>query len=182
MDPVIRATITYGFVLLIFRVSGKRSLAEITTFDFVLLLIISETTQAALVNNDNSIINALILITTMVGLDVALSRIKQSSWRVEKFLDGAPLILLENGEPFRDRLAKSRIDEGDILAAARHLRGLERLDQIKYAVLERNGGISIIPQPPPAPPAPPPALAPALPVAERPEKKRRHGRKRRHRD
>ena len=69
MDSVIRAAIVYGFVRLVFRIAGKRSVAEITTFDFVLLLIISETTQTALVKNDNSITNAMILIVTIVGLD-----------------------------------------------------------------------------------------------------------------
>ena len=145
MDSVIRAAIIYGFVLLVFRIAGKRSVAEITTFDFVLLLILSETTQAALVKNDNSITNAMILIVTIVGLDVTLSLIKQRSKTVEKLLESAPIVIVENGTPLKDRMQKSRVDESDVLAAARTLRGLERMDQIKYAVLERNGGISIIP-------------------------------------
>jgi len=148
MDSVLRAAIIYFFVLLIFRIAGKRSVAEITTFDFVLLLIISETTQAALVNGNNSITNSLILIVTMVGLDIALSLIKQRSKKVEKLLEGAPLVIVEDGKPIKERMDKSRVDEDDILAAARTLRGLERLEQIKYAVLERNGGISIIPKTP----------------------------------
>jgi len=150
MDSVIRAAIIYGFVLLVFRIAGKRSVAEITTFDFVLLLILSETTQAALVKNDNSITNAMILIVTIVGLDVALSLIKQRSKTVEKLLESAPIVIVENGTPLKDRMQKSRVDESDVLAAARTLRGLERMDQIKYAVLERNGGISIIPNSEPA--------------------------------
>jgi uncharacterized membrane protein YcaP (DUF421 family) len=57
-----------------------------------------------------------------------------------------PLVLLEHGKPIQERLDKSRVDEDDILEAARELRGLERLQQIKYAVLERSGEISIIPE------------------------------------
>jgi uncharacterized membrane protein YcaP (DUF421 family) len=61
-----------------------------------------------------------------------------------------PLVIVENGRLLKDRMDRSRIDEEDVLEAARELRGLERLDQIKYAVLERHGSISIIPQANPA--------------------------------
>jgi uncharacterized membrane protein YcaP (DUF421 family) len=61
-------------------------------------------------------------------------------------LEGAPLVLMSNGEPVDDRLERTRVDLGDILESARSTQGLERLDQIKYAVLERDGSISIIPR------------------------------------
>jgi uncharacterized membrane protein YcaP (DUF421 family) len=144
MDSIIRGLATYLFIWLIFRISGKRSLAEITTFDFVLLLIISETTQAALVDSDPSMTNCFLLIITLVGVDIAVSLWKQRSQLFEKIVDGVPLVLLAHGAPLRERLNKSRVDEADILAAARQQRGIERLEQIKYAVLERNGGITII--------------------------------------
>jgi uncharacterized membrane protein YcaP (DUF421 family) len=146
MDSVLRGLVTYAFVWLIFRISGKRSLAEMTTFDFVLLLIVSETTQSALAGDDNSLTNSFLLIVTLVGIDVGLSLWKQYSPRLEKLMDGVPLVILENGTPLKDRMNKARVDEADILAAARELQGLDRLEQIKYAVLERHGGISIIPQ------------------------------------
>lgn len=146
MDSVLRGLLTYVFVALIFRVAGKRSLAEMTSFDFVLLLIISETTQSALADTDNSMTNSLILVVTMVGMDVLLSLVKQRFKTAEKVIDSVPLVILEDGKPIKERLDKSRVDEQDILAAARTLQGLERLDQIKYAVLECNGGISIIPK------------------------------------
>jgi uncharacterized membrane protein YcaP (DUF421 family) len=150
VDSVIRAAATYVFVWLVFRVAGKRSLAETTTFDFVLLLIISETTQAALIDHDNSLTNSFLLILTMVGIDVALSWWKQRFKPLEKLLDGVPLLILADGIPIKDRMDKARVDEGDILAAARNLQGLERLEQIKYAVLERNGVITVIPREPEA--------------------------------
>jgi len=145
METVIRAAVVYGMLWLVFRIAGKRTLAEITTFDFILLLIVSETTQNALSGTDYSITNSLLLIVTLVGIDVGLSLVKQYWPTVDKIIDGVPLILLEDGRPHAERMAKSRVDEADILAAARRSQGLERLDQIKYAVLERDGGISIIP-------------------------------------
>jgi uncharacterized membrane protein YcaP (DUF421 family) len=65
--------------------------------------------------------------------------------RLERWLDGLPLIIVENGRPLKDRMACSRVDEEEVLAAARERRGLERMERIKYAVLEGSGGISIIP-------------------------------------
>jgi uncharacterized membrane protein YcaP (DUF421 family) len=144
MDVVLRGLAVYVFLVVIFRVSGQRSLGQVTTFDFVLLLIIAETTQQALIGEDFSITAAFLVIVTLVALDIGLSLLKQGFPRLDRLLEGLPLVIVENGKPLLDRMAKARVDEGDVLNAARERRGLERMDQIKYAVLERNGGISII--------------------------------------
>jgi uncharacterized membrane protein YcaP (DUF421 family) len=145
MESVLRATAVYVFLLVLFRLSGKRTLAQVTTFDFVLLLIISEATQQALVDGDNSMTNAFLLVATLVALNIVFSEIKQRFKAAERVLDGLPLLIVEHGNLLHDRMAKERIDENDVLDAAREHHGLERLEQIKYAVLERNGKISIIP-------------------------------------
>jgi uncharacterized membrane protein YcaP (DUF421 family) len=144
VESVFRALFIYAVLLVLFRITGKRSLGQITTFDFILLLIISEAIQNGMVGTSYSITNALVLVVTLVTVDVALSLVKRRSARLEKFLDGTPVVIVEHGRVLRDRLDKERVDESDILAAARQ-EGLERMAQIKYAVLERNGQISIIP-------------------------------------
>jgi len=146
MDAILRGASIYVFLMVLFRIAGKRSLGQVTTFDFVLLLIISEATQQALLGNDFSMTNAFLLITTLVAMDVGLTLWKRRSPRLDRLLEGTPLILVEDGKPLRDRMHKSRVDEADVLAAARALQGLERMEQIKYAVLERSGGISIVPR------------------------------------
>jgi uncharacterized membrane protein YcaP (DUF421 family) len=73
MDAVLRGLSVYIFLLIIFRISGKRSLGQVTSFDFVLLLIIAETTQQALLGDDYSVTNAFLLIGTLVGVDIGLS-------------------------------------------------------------------------------------------------------------
>jgi uncharacterized membrane protein YcaP (DUF421 family) len=148
MDPILRALAIYLILIVVFRIAGKRSLAQITTFDFVLLLVIGEATQQALLGNDFSVTNAFLVIVTLVGLDIGLSLVKQRSQTVDKLLDSVPLIVLEDGRLLEERMKKARVDEYDILARARELQGLERIDQIKYAVLERSGGITIIPKKP----------------------------------
>jgi uncharacterized membrane protein YcaP (DUF421 family) len=144
MDAVLRGVVVYAFLVVIFRISGQRSLGNVTTFDFVLLLIIAETTQQALLGEDFSVTGAFLLIVTLIALDIGLSLLKQRSPRLDRLLEGMPLVIVENGQPLRDRMAKARVDEQDILSAARELQGIERIEQIKYAVLERNGAISII--------------------------------------
>ena len=145
METIVRAAVIYLALLVIFRIMGQRSLSQITTFDFVLLLIISEAIQNGLVGQSYSVTNALLLILTLVGIDLALSELKQHSPRLERWMEGLPVILVDQGRLLHDRLNKARVDESDILTAARQAHGLERLEQIKYAVLERNGGISIVP-------------------------------------
>ena len=147
MESVLRATAVYLFVLVVFRVSGKRSLSQITTFDFVLLLIIAEAIQQALIDTDNSMTNSFLLVLTLFAIDIGLSFLKRSSPMLEKLIDDVPLIIVADGKPIHERMSKARVDEEDVLTAARLSQGLERMDQIKYAVLEQSGGISVIPKP-----------------------------------
>lgn len=145
MDSVLRAAAIYFALLLLFKLSGRRSLSELTIFDFVLLLIIGEATQQALLGDDFSIVNAVVVIITLIGIDVGLSALK---WRWPVFdlwLEGSPTIVVEHGVPLHSRLSAARLKVEDILEAAREKQGLERLEQIKYAIIERNGKISIIP-------------------------------------
>lgn len=147
MESVLRAAAIYAFLLVLFRITGRRALSEITTFDFVLLLVIGEATQQALLGDDFSVINAFVVIATLVLIDILLSLFKERSPRVGRFLDGVPLIVVEYGKPLTERLRKARLTEEDILEAARQSQGLERLEQIRFAVLEKNGQISVIPEP-----------------------------------
>jgi uncharacterized membrane protein YcaP (DUF421 family) len=145
MNPVVRGLAVYLFVYLIFRILGKRSLAEITTFDFVLLLIISETTTNALIGQDYSLMACFIMVCTLVGADYVFSLVKRKSKWFQVVSDGAPLVIVCNGKPLKMRMQKSKVDEDDVMEAARLMHGIERIEQVKYAVLERDGSISIIP-------------------------------------
>jgi uncharacterized membrane protein YcaP (DUF421 family) len=146
MNTLYRALALYVVLLVVLRASGKRSLAQITTFDFVLILILGESTQQALIGDDFSVTTGVLVIVSLVGIDMTFSYLKDKAPRLDRWVEGLPLVIVEDGRPLHDRMARSRVDEEDVLAAARERQGLERLDQIKYAVLERSGGISIIPK------------------------------------
>lgn len=145
MESVLRAIAVYGFLLLLFRITGKRSLAQITSFDFVLLLIIGDASQQALLGEDFSVINACIVIATLMFMELGLSWLKSWWPKLDRVLESSPLIVVAHGKLLEDRVAQERVDLEDVLSAAREAHGLERLDQIKFAILERSGGISIVP-------------------------------------
>lgn len=146
MDAVLRGLVVY-FVLLVFtRLSGRRTMAQVTPFDFVLLLIIAETTQQALLGDDFSITNSVVLITTLFAIDIALSYVKGWSPRSAIVLDGSPTVLISRGKPIAEALRRARVSVDDVLESAREQHGLRQLDEIDFAVLEIGGNISVIPK------------------------------------
>jgi uncharacterized membrane protein YcaP (DUF421 family) len=146
VDAVLRALAVFVILLVLFRLSGKRTLSQVTTFDFVLLLIVSEATQQALLGEDFSITQAALVIATLIGLDRLSDYL---SWRFgwfQRATESVPLVLIEDGRVLHDVMAKAHVDVEEILEAARENQGLERVDQIKWAVLETSGGISVVPK------------------------------------
>jgi len=146
MDSILRATCMYIALLVVFRIAGRRSLGDLTTFDFVLLMIIGEATQQALLGEDFSFINSMMVIATLIVLDVGLSLAKLNSRRVAKLVDGHATLVVEHGRFLHGRMRRTRLTEEDILESARTNQGVERVEQIKFAIVERTGKISIIPQ------------------------------------
>lgn len=158
MDAVLRAAAIYLALLVVFRVSGKRTLAQVTTFDFVLLLIVSEATQQALLGQDYSFTMGILVILTLVGMERLADFLGWRFPRLGKVLDGAPVVLVEHGRPLEDRLREHNIGMEQVLEQARLHQGLGSANEIDYAILERSGMISIVPKQsrPPGPSAPPP--------------------------
>lgn len=145
MEMVLRALAIYLILLLVFKVVGRRALLEMTSFDLILLLIISEATQQALLGNDFSVTGAMLTIVTLVAVDILFGLVKKYLSGAESVIDGSPVILVENGIPLVDKLQKVDVSCDDILVAARQNQGITELSKIRYAILERNGHIFIIP-------------------------------------
>ncbi|CRM64274.1 hypothetical protein [Pseudomonas sp. 31 R 17] len=145
MDSVLRAAAIYLVLLVLFKIAGRRSLAELTTFDLVLLMVIGEATQQALLGDDFSLTNAVLVIVTLIAIDIGFSLVKQRSLWFSRLLDGGPTVVVEQGRVLHERLKRARLDEDDILEAARSAQGILEIRQIRFAILERNGKISVIP-------------------------------------
>ncbi|CAH0198527.1 DUF421 domain-containing protein [Roseomonas sp. CECT 9278] len=146
MDTVLRAAAVYLVLLLLFRIAGRRSLYQITTFDLVLLLVIGEATQPALLGDDLSVTTAVIAITTLLTLDIVFSLVKRDVPVADRVLDGRPTLLVLRGQPLDREMRMARIDLADILQAARERQGIVRIEDIGMAVLEVGGAISVIPR------------------------------------
>jgi uncharacterized membrane protein YcaP (DUF421 family) len=146
MESVIRGAAIYFILLIALRLSGRRTVAQMTPFDLVLLLIIAETTQQALLGDDFSITSAALLIIVLFSIDIALSYVKQWAPRIGRIIDGTPTVLISDGSPDLRAFARARVNLEDVLTTARVEQGLERLVDIKSAILEADGALSIIPR------------------------------------
>ncbi|MCC6317888.1 MAG: DUF421 domain-containing protein [Gemmatimonadaceae bacterium] len=135
----------YGFVLLVLRLAGKRTMAQITTFDLVILLILSEAIQPAMVGDGSSMLNAFVIVGTLVAIDVALGVGKDRSPTLARWLDDVPTVLIREGVADEAAMRRVRVDLGDVMESARLHQGIMDRAQVRYAILERTGGISIIP-------------------------------------
>lgn len=146
MDSVIRGICVYLFLLIVLRISGKRSVGSMTPFDFVLILILSETVQQAMIDDDNSMTNAFLLVVTLIGFDILLSILKRKSPALARMMDSTPALVVKEGEMVRSTMKAERVDEEDILAAARASQGISRMDEIDYAAVEQDGNITVVPK------------------------------------
>jgi uncharacterized membrane protein YcaP (DUF421 family) len=146
MDSVIKSLVVYFVLWLVIRATGRRTLGQLTVFDFILFLIIGGAASRALMGQDYSLTHAFLVIATFVVVDVALSLLERDVPRLAHVLKGVPTVVVENGRVLSTRLRRARISEEDVLEAARRAHGLERMDEIKFAIFEASGRISIIPK------------------------------------
>ena len=133
----------YCFLVFIVRIVGRRPGKQMTPFEFVLVFFLGGLTLTGMVADDRSFTNALCQIMTVALMHYAIAWLRQHSPAFGRVADGTPLVLLEKGQWHTETMSKMHIQDDDVMAAARD-KGLERLDQIEYAVLERNGEISIV--------------------------------------
>lgn len=145
MTAVAGAAAIYLILMLLFRLTGKRTLAQVTTFDLILLLIISEATQQALIGEDFSITQAFLVIMTLVVLERSSDYL---AWRFpwfRRWSESEPVVLVRHGQPDEKVLRHYRLTIDDVVTAGREQHGLATFDQVDWAVLENSGGISVIP-------------------------------------
>ena len=143
MAGVLRAIFGYCFLVFVVRIVGRRPGKQITPFEYVLIFFMGGVTLTPLVGDDRSLSNALCQIAAIAGVHYAIAWLKQKSPRFGRVVDGTPLILLENGKQRTEVMRKMGVRKADVMAMARDSE-LQNADEIGYAVLERNGEISII--------------------------------------
>jgi uncharacterized membrane protein YcaP (DUF421 family) len=146
MESVIKSVVVYLVLWLMIRASGRRTLGQLTVFDFILFLMVGGLAQRALTAQDYSLTHAFLIIATFVIMDIAVSFLERDVPSIGRILKGVPTVVVENGQVLSARLRRARLTEEEILEAARRNCGLERMDEIKFAIFEASGQISIIPK------------------------------------
>lgn len=144
MESVISGAAIYLSVMVFTRITGRRTLAQTTVFDIVLLLLLAEAAQGFLLRDDPSFTNFAVVLATFGVIDVAMSYLKLNSPFAQALIDGAPTVLMRDGQVLEDRLRRVRVSKDDIIEAARMQHGVASWDEIDAAVLETGGGITII--------------------------------------
>ena len=145
MDIVLRAAVAYLFILFLMRVVGRRELSSMEPSDLILLVVIGDLIQNGVTQNDYSVTGVVLAVGTVGLLAVATSYLAFRSQRFHAVVEGEPVILVQNGEVIARNLRSERLTMEELMEQAR-LQQVESLDQIKWAVLESSGAMSVIPK------------------------------------
>jgi uncharacterized membrane protein YcaP (DUF421 family) len=144
MTTVIRVFITYFAIFIGLRILGKREFGQMSPIELVALLLIPELSSQAMLGEDFSIINAIIAIATLLSIIYLLSLGSHFSEKFSKVVTAEPTILVHDGKLIEKGINHERVEVEEIYTEL-HKVGLEKLEQVKWAILESDGTISIIP-------------------------------------
>jgi uncharacterized membrane protein YcaP (DUF421 family) len=145
MDLVIRAIVVFFFIFLVTRIAGRRELSAMEPFDLILLVVLGDLVQQGITQSDESVTGTLIVISTVTLLSVAVSWISFRSSRIRPVTEGEPIVLVQDGQIIQRNLRRERLTHGDIEEEARRQQ-IASVADIRWAILEREGSISIIPK------------------------------------
>lgn len=139
----VRAFIVYFFVVLIFKIGGKRQISQLSPFDFALLLIFSNAVQNSMNGGDNSLVGGLVSASSLVLLNLIIAFATYKSRKLSSWIGGTPQVLIHNGKIYEMTLAKERITHSELMSALRQ-GGCTNIPEVHSAILEVNGTISVI--------------------------------------
>lgn len=142
-ELVIRAAVVFLFLFLVCRIWGRKHLGQLSPFDFILLLIISECFQSALQGEEKSITGGMIALLTLVILNTILNRTTFFSKKLENIIDGNPKILISNGI-VDDEMRKKEVLSYQDLHSALRMEGVMEISDVLQATIEPNGRISVV--------------------------------------
>lgn len=145
LEKVVRSIAVYVFLLAAFRLTGKRQVGQLTPFDLVVLLIISNVLQNAAIGKDDSLGGGLIGAVVILVLNWSVAEISYRSKRARRVIEATPTLLIHNGKVLHDNLQHERITLEELHAALRR-NGVVDPSEVRFAVLEETGTVSVIPR------------------------------------
>jgi uncharacterized membrane protein YcaP (DUF421 family) len=142
LELIVRATIVYFFLFFLLRFIGRKHVGQMSPFDLVVLLIISETVDASLIGDGKSLTGGLISAATLVALVALVGYATWRSKKVERWVEGRPKILVRHGHVKNDMLDNQQISRAELMEALRH-QGCTAVTEVRFAILENDGSISV---------------------------------------
>jgi len=142
---VLRGIVVYFFLILLLRLTGKRQIGQMAPFDLVLLLVLSNAVQNAMNGGDNSIIGGAISAVSLVGTNWIVGLLTYKNKRLEALVEGRPEVLIHNGKLFEEALRQTKITHHELMTALREA-GCATVEDVRGALLETDGSISVIPK------------------------------------
>lgn len=142
-EKIMRPLLVYGFLVILLRLSGQRSLAQMNPFDLVVLLTLSNTVQNAIIGNDNSLLGGIIGGTTLVLSNVLVVHFLYHRKVLAQRIQGEPIPLVRDGQPLPENLHRSLLTEDELLAAV-HRQGVPSIRECEQVILETSGTITVI--------------------------------------
>jgi len=143
LEKVLRPWLVYTFLVIGLRLAGKRELAQINTFDLIVLLTLSNTVQNAIIGDDTSVTGGVIGATSLLVINYMVVRFLFRRMRLDRFLEGKPVVLIEDGR-LRQRAMDHELITRSELEAAAHKQGFRDLANIARATLETGGSITFV--------------------------------------
>lgn len=143
MDIVLRASVMFFALFLLVRILGKRELAQMTSFELIVLVVFGDLVQQGVTHNDFSLTGAILAISTMGFWALVLSWLTFSSRKLESVLDGEPRVIVCDGQIVKENLRRDRLTRAEILSEMR-LAGIGSLSEVAWAILEPRGKMSFI--------------------------------------
>ncbi len=144
-ELIVRAVVVYVFLLILLRVTGKRQVGQLAPFDLVLLLVLSNAVQNSINAGDNSLLGGLISAVALVILNYGVGYLSDRSKKLEALIEGRPVVVIHNGRLYDDAMRGLRLTHHELHAALRK-EGCASVEDVRYAVLENNGTLSVIPK------------------------------------
>ena len=143
LDIVLRSAVVYVFILAGLRLTGKREVGQMSPFDLVLLLLISNAVQNAMVGPNTSLAGGLISVATLLALNFIVARLAIRGGRLASALRGSPTLLVHDGRLIPENLKRERLTIYDMSQALRE-HGVGEISEVQSAVLEVDGSISVL--------------------------------------
>ena len=140
---LLRTIIIYAFIILAVRIMGKRQISDMQTSELVITLVISDIIAIPLQSVDQPLMSGLLPIVVLVSLEIILSIIMLKSSKFRNVICGNPMVIITDGKVLKDQLKKLRISYEDLYSLLRQ-QGVFDVQQVRYAIVETNGSISIL--------------------------------------